>query len=179
MPLPAYESAFLGAFEEYSDALFRHACFRISDRERAVDLTQETFVKVWDYVREGNEVRQWRGFLYRILNNLIVDEYRRKKEQSLDTLLEENPVHANVYIGTDSRAEREERFDDEFLITKIRSLIPKLPEPQRVAVTLRYIDGLGPKEIAVSLGISENAVSVRIHRGVEHLKKLCGTLTTP
>ena len=81
------EKDFLDAFEKYADALFRHAHFRLSDRERAYDLTQETYLKAWDYVASGGVVRHYKSFLYRILHNLIIDEYRKKRGASLDELL--------------------------------------------------------------------------------------------
>ncbi len=168
-----YETQFLTAFDEHADALFRHAFFRLSDRDRATDLTQETFIKAWEYARGGGEIQHWKAFLYRVLNNLIIDEYRRKKEQSLDTLLSDDPVRANTYIAVGSRAEREDDLDEELLIARVQALIPELPEQQRVALTLRYVDGFSPKDIAVTLGVSENVASVRIHRAVEHLRKLC------
>lgn len=168
-----YENAFLEAFDEYADALFRHASFRVSSRERAKDLTQDTFLKAWDYVRKGNEVRQWKSFLYRILNNLIIDEYRRIQEESLDSLLEDSAAQANMLIAVGSRSEKEERLDDELMIEKIQALIPTLPQTYRAVLTMRYVDGLSTKEIAATLDISENVVSVRVHRGLAHLKKLC------
>ena len=173
-----YEEAFLEAFDEYADALFRHASFRISNRERATDLTQDTFLKTWDYLHEGNEVRNWKSFLYRVLNNLIIDEYRRMKEESLDSLLEDHSVQAHALIATGSRAEKEEQLDHSLMIEKIRTLIPKLPDAYRAALTMRYLDGFSPREIATVLGVSENVASVRIHRLLAQLKKLCGPLET-
>ena len=171
------EKAYLAAFSEYSDALFRHAYFRISSRERALDLTQDTFVKAWDYLREGGDVKHWKSFLYRVLNNLIIDEYRKNKTHSLDALVENEPVVAEALLAHGSRREKEEHLDDELMIEKIRELIPKLPESYRVALGLRYVDGLSPKEIASLLGISENVASVRIHRAVAQLRKLCEPFT--
>ncbi len=170
-----YEAAFLEAFDEYADALFRHASFRLSNQERVKDLIQDTFLKTWDYVQAGNEINNWRSFLYRILNNLIIDEYRRQKEQSLDVLLENSPVQANNIITIGSRAEKEEQLDDALLIERIRMFIPKLPEAYRTAITMRYIDGFSIKEIARMLDVSENVASVRTHRGLAQLKKLCGS----
>ena len=40
------------------------------------------------YVRSGHEVESFRPFLYKVLNNLIIDEYRKTKESSLDALME-------------------------------------------------------------------------------------------
>ena len=169
------EQAYLEAFDEFADALFRHAYFRLSERERALDLTQETFIKTWEYIRAGNEIRSWKSFLYRILNNLIIDEYRKKKTESLDALAEVDPVRAEVYVATDSRAEKEDRLDSELLIEKIRTYIPRLSPEEQGAITLRYIDGLTLSEIARLEGTTQNVISVRIHRGIEHLKKLCAS----
>lgn len=168
-----HEEAFIAAFDEFADALFRHARYRVSDREKAADLAQDAFLKAWDYVRDGGEVHHWKSFLYRVLNNLIIDEYRRAKEVSLDSMMEDDPAHTGALTSFDGRAEAEERLDDEMLIIRIRSFIPQLPETLRVAVALRYIDGFSPKEIAGLLETSENVVSVRIHRGVARLKELC------
>ncbi|MHB1163006.1 MAG: RNA polymerase sigma factor [Minisyncoccota bacterium] len=174
-----YEAAFLEAFDEYADALFRHASFRLSNPERVKDLTQDTFLKAWDYVHAGNEIHNWKSFLYRILNNLIIDEYRRKKEESLDAILDDSPTQANSAVAVGSRAEKEAELDDALLIERIRAFIPKLPETYRVTLTLRYIDGFSIKEIADMLGVSENVASVRTHRGLAQLKKLCGSIATP
>ena len=173
MPSPQ-ERTFLEAFDTHADALFRHAYFRLSNRERAADLTQETFLKAWEYIREKNEVQHWKGFLYRILNNLIVDEYRKKKEESLDAIMEDDPIHANNLVSHGSREEKEERLDEEFMIEKLRLLIPKLPEQHRTVLSLRFVDGFSLKEISSLLHLSENVVSVRIHRAVARLRALSG-----
>jgi RNA polymerase sigma factor (sigma-70 family) len=75
------------AYERYSDELFRHCSLRLSDRERALELTQEAFVRAWQYIQRGQEVRELRPFLYRTLRNLIIDEYRRHKNTSLEGMM--------------------------------------------------------------------------------------------
>ena len=87
-----HEARFLKAFDEYGDALFRHAYFRVSDREKALDLVQDTFTKTWSWVRGGHEIETFRPFLYKVLNNLVIDEYRKRKESSLDELLDQEGV---------------------------------------------------------------------------------------
>src|ERR1700679_3555095 len=93
---PTEERKFKNAFETYSDELFRHCAMRLSDRERAVELTQECFLRTWDYVARGGTIEKYRPFLYRVLNNLIIDEYRKHKTQSLDALLENEETAATV-----------------------------------------------------------------------------------
>ncbi len=163
------EDDFLSAFKEHSDALFRHAFFRLSDRERALDLTQDAFIKAWDYIRGGGEIKSPKSFLFRIMNNLIIDEYRRSKAESLDKKLEDNPLF-EMALAEGSLVEVEEEMDERDLIEKVRGAITTLSEEYRAVVTLRYIDGFSPKEIARMLGSTENAVSVRLHRAVLKLK---------
>lgn len=163
------EQRFLTAFDEYNDALFRHAFLRISDREKATDLVHDTFTKVWIYVRDGYEIEQFRPFLYKVLNNLIIDTYRKTKEQSLDALLELEGVDEGNF-------ESLKENDTESLINTIDGqkafeLLTELPDQYREVITLRFVDGLGPKEIAVLIEESENVVSVRLHRALTSLKK--------
>ncbi|MEQ1666229.1 MAG: RNA polymerase sigma factor, partial [Bdellovibrionales bacterium] len=86
--IESHEDRFLKAFEEYNDALFRHAVIRVSDREKAIDIVHDTFTKVWSYIRSGHEIDSYRSFLYKVLNNLIIDSYRKQREVSLDALFE-------------------------------------------------------------------------------------------
>lgn len=167
------KNEFLGAFDAFSDSLYKHAVFRVSDKERASDLVQDTFMKAWDYACQGKEIKQWKAFLYHILNNLIIDSYRKKRETSLDSLLEDAPAYTENLLKTDGRDETEASLDTERLINEVRVHITKLPESYRTAVTLRYVDGFSPKEIAQVLRVSENVASVRVHRGLTQLKKLC------
>ncbi|KKU77360.1 MAG: RNA polymerase sigma factor [Parcubacteria group bacterium GW2011_GWA2_47_7] len=171
------EKAFIEAFEAHADALFRHAFFRVSDREKAYDLTQDTYLKAWDYIVQGGEVKHYKSFLYRILHNLIIDSYRKKSSRSLDELLENEATAATTegLLSEGSVRETEERMDEKMLIFKIRERIPELPEQYRDVLTFRFIDGLGTGEIAERVGVSENVVSVRIHRGIAKLKTLCDT----
>ncbi len=169
----ATESAYLEAYEHYADALFRHAAFRISNRERALDLVQDAFLKTWDYVQGGGVVEQYKAFLYRALNNLIIDEYRKKKSSSLDEILENDTGAMEARLSEGSVRETEESFDEVRMLAEIRAHIPELPDTYRDVITMRYIDGLSPKEISTMIGISENVVSVRIHRGTHKLRELC------
>ena len=170
------EEEFLDAFNQHSDALFRHAFFRLSDRERALELTQDAFLKAWDYIRGGGEVRQFKSFLFRILNNLIVDEYRRVKQESLDELLDdEERSEMSLGLGVGGLEEKMGELEEEALVAKVRENVAKLPEEYKVAVTLRFMDGFSPSEIARIVGTSENVVSVRIHRAIVKLRTLCAS----
>src|SRR3989338_52405 len=83
------EKAFLAAYDEFGDAIFRFLAMKISDREVARDLTQETFTRAWDFCVEGGVIRDWKPFLYRTAYNLVVDVYRKKRTVSLDSLIDD------------------------------------------------------------------------------------------
>ena len=76
------------AHGDYEKGLNTHAFFRVNDRALSQDLVQDTFMKTWKYLVKGGKVDVMKAFLYHILNNLIVDEYRKRKTVSLDKLLE-------------------------------------------------------------------------------------------
>lgn len=169
------ESEFLAAFKEYSDSLFRHALFRLSDRERAYDVTQDAFMKTWDFVRKGGVVKHYKSFLYRTVNNLIIDEYRKKRPESLDMLLDEAPGIIEKEVKAGSVLEVELALDGAMLMDRVRDALHTLPDHYRAVVVMRFIEELQPKEIAEALGITENVASVRIHRGIAKLKKILNT----
>ena len=165
-----HEARFLKAFDDYNDALFRHASLRISDREKAIDLVHDTYTKVWSYIKTGYDIDNFRPFLYKVLNNLIIDTYRKKKEQSLDALMElEGVDEGNFDELSESSVESLAATIDG---RKAFELMSELPDQYREVIIYRFVDELGPKEISELVEESENVVSVRIHRGLKVLRQI-------
>ena len=167
------EDAFIAAFDEYNDALFRHAFFRLSDRERAIELVHDTYIQAWSYVCKGVVIGSYKSFLYKILNNRIIDEYRKQKSVSLDAMIDGDESDERYMTELHDHSH-------ETLITSIDArhaleYLQDIPPQYREAVVLRYIDGLSPKEIAELIETTENVVSLRIHRGLRALKKILET----
>lgn len=147
---------FMKAYDELSDAIFRHCWFRIGDRERAKDLMQDTFTKSWQYIGQGTKVDNLKAFLYKVANNLIIDDYRKKKELSLDGLMAEG-----FEPGFDEIKKTEQAIDAKLVI----GVINQLDDKYRDVILMRYIDELSSKEIAKITGDSENNISVKILEG--------------
>lgn len=158
------EVGFLAAYDEHSDALFRHCLIRVRDRDVAKDIVQETFAKTWTYLSDGKKVEYMRAFLYRVANNLIVDASRKKKSSSLDAMMDED--------GFEIKDESIQEPVDTPALRDALGMLKSLDEIYRTAITMRYLDEMTPREIASALGVSENVVSVRIHRGIERLSKM-------
>lgn len=173
--LESQEERFLKAFDDYSDALFRHASLRVNNREKAIDLVHDAYTKVWSYVRAGHEVDSFRPFLYKVLNNLIVDSYRKQTELSLDALMEREGVDEGSF------AELSESTVEALAATidgrQAFELLKELPDVYREVLILRFVDELGPREISELIEESENVISVRIHRGLKLLRAKIEALT--
>lgn len=163
------EKAFLEAFDQHADALYRHCCFRVSNTEIARDIVSETFTRTWDYLVKGKKIENMKPFLYRTLNHLIIDEYRKKSTESLDALLHEQDVPESAFeeLVESSRDEVEFALDAQ----RVPELLSTMPPQYRDVVVMRYVDGLAPAEIAVLTGDTVNTVSVRIHRGIAWLSR--------
>lgn len=163
------EKVFMESYEEFSDAIFRYALFQTSNKETALDITQDTFIKTWQYLQKGAEVENIRAFLYRVAKNLIIDHRRKKKSSSLDQILE-----AGVDFTEEENVLEEKEKDFEKAQDKQRVLkaVEKIDEKYKEILLMRYIEEMSIKEIGDILDKSQNHVSVMIHRGVEKLKKL-------
>lgn len=163
---------FEDAYTRFNDELFRHCALRISDRERALEITQEAFMRTWEYVEKGNVVAEYRPFLYRTLKNLIIDEYRKHKTQSLESLVDETEGGSIEALLPPDETNTLEAAVNRFEGKKALASLKEMPDSYKEVLSMRYVEGLSPKEIASILEENENAVSVRIHRGLKKMKDL-------
>lgn len=156
------EKKFLKAYDDFADAIFRHCYFRVYDRERARDLMQDTFIKTWEYLARGNEIENLRAFLYRVANNLVIDNARKKKPVSLESMQEDG-----FQPAAEDTLSVQARIDAKMTL----ALLARIDKKHRDVIIMRYIDELSPKEIAEIIGETQNNVSVRLHRALGMLRK--------
>lgn len=152
---------FLQIYDTYADAIFRFALMKVSDRELATDLSQEVFTRFWQALREGTTFRNDRALLYTIARNLIIDWYRKKKDQSLDAMRES---------GFDVTGSDEVPILDHARTQEVLKALHVLDEASREAVLLRYVDGFSPAEIGALRDETANAISVRISRALAKVR---------
>ena len=157
------KQAFIALYDSLSSAIFRHCFFRLSSRERALEISQEAFLKVWEYFDRGTDIKNPTALVYRVANNLIIDEYRRKKTVSLEMMQEG---------GFDVEDGGEEKRMDAMEIDKIRMAIKKIPEKYQQVITLRFVEGLSPSEIGAIVNRTENSVSVQLNRAIKMLQEV-------
>ena len=156
-----FEQIFQETFHQYSDAIFRFCIVKVSNQPLAEDMTQEVFMRYWQYVREGKEISNARSLLYTIANNLAKDWYKRKKVVPL----EEDNGHEGVLVSHESSPETMAVYQE------LLRVIDDLDEMDRELILLRHVEGLDPKDIAELYKESPNVISVRLNRAVKKLKQ--------
>ncbi len=156
-------SLFSTAHRDHEKGLNSYAFFKTSDHCLGENLVQDTFMKTWVYLVKNGKIDMMKTFLYHVLNNLIIDQYRKHKTSSLDSLVEK---------GFDPSEEDHKRLFD-ILDGRAASLfIDKLPVVYQKVVKMRYVQNLSLQEMAIITGQTKNTVAVQAHRGLEKLKSL-------
>ncbi len=162
---------FVALYESQADAVFRFCWFKTSDRELALDLTQDTFSRFWAKLVAGETVDNPRAFIFTIARHAVIDWYRSKKSLPFNRLsLAEEEMEFDPPAEGTKQLELELGAEARLLMLKINQLEPGYKQ----VVYLRFIEDLKPQEIAQIIGASVNVVSVRITRGLAKLRELIG-----
>ena len=156
---------FMEYYEKYSDDIFRFCMVKTKNRSLSLDITQDTFMKYWEYIIRGTDIENERPLLYRIASNLVIDSYRKKK----DVLVEDFSESAyEIDLAEDPRQRMENKLDGECAI----GLLHKLPESTREIINLRFVHDFSVTEIAKTLDKDPKTVSVYLHRGLKQLRDI-------
>jgi len=163
------EKKFLEAYSQHSDAIFRLVFFKLNNRDRALDLTQETFMKTWLHMTT-NSVDNIKAFLYKVAGNLIIDEYRKrdKRDYMTSSLEDLSDAGFEPHIDEDELETITNKLDGE----KLLGLISELPDTYSNIMFMRYSEELTITEISETIGETPNVVSVRLNRGLKKLREL-------
>lgn len=151
------------AYHDHQVGLNAHAFYKVSNRQTGEDMVQSTFLKTWRYLLRGGEIELMRAFLYKVLNNLVVDEYRKRKTVSLETFLEK---------GVEPSTEGDEKLINLLDAKAAVQLIEKLPLKYQKIMRMRYVQDLSIKEMAILTGQSRNTIAVQAYRGLIKLRLL-------
>lgn len=164
------EQQFKELYEAHTDMIFRFCITRVSDREQAMDIVQETFMRLWKTIQHGEVVDNTKAFLFTIAHRLIIDWYRKKKAISIEDMGFEDEAENYEPVEDGVKIDMENAAEGRYLLDKINSL----STGSRTVLYLRYAEGLTPPDIGKIIGVSANAASVRISRGLDELRKISG-----
>lgn len=157
------EDIYLAAYDKHAAKILRHLYIRTNDKPLAEDLVSETFTKIWDYLREGKEIRNFKSFLYRVSNNLLVDYYKVKNK--LPVSLDAMPEIADTKESYIRKIELETDF------SFVKKYFHYLSFDYRKILIYRFVDNLSIKEISQLTGKSIANVYTSIHRGLRILRQ--------
>lgn len=151
------------AVEEFADAVYRFIRADLRDDDRANDIVQESFEKLWRNVTEidFSVAKSW---LFRTAYNNMIDIIRKEKRiTALDDNLHDTPAYEDGYTD---------------LNEILHAALERLPEIQRTSVLLRDYEGYSYQEIGEITGQSEALVKTNIYRGRMALKSFIGKIET-
>jgi RNA polymerase sigma-70 factor (ECF subfamily) len=151
------------ANHDYKKSLNSHAFAKMHDSTLSEDLVQQAFMKTWIYLAKGGKIDLMKAFLFHVLNNLIVDEYRKHKTSSLDAIMEK---------GFEPKINNNKCLNDYIDGKAAMLLIDKLPDKYKKIMRMRYIQNLSLEEIQLITGQSKNSIAVQAHRGLDKLRLL-------
>ena len=154
------DAAFEVLFYRYYEPLFRFVARRISAGESSKDVVQDVFARLWQNRAGINPDQPLNAYLYRIANNILIDQYRKREVRQ---------AYAARHAGTTPAVAPVEYFDVE---ENVLEAIGQLPEALRQTFVLSRFEELTYREIAVLLDVSVKTVESRMTRALKQLRVL-------
>ncbi|MBL8196747.1 MAG: sigma-70 family RNA polymerase sigma factor [Blastocatellia bacterium] len=168
------EAAFQEIVQRYRSQIINFIYRMINDYDRAIDLSQETFLRIYTSANRYQATYSFSTYIYRIASNLAISELRQRKRRRWISFF-------SPFRGKDDEQEQEMDFpaqaplQDEVMIDTERrkavtTAIQSLPEKYRLTLVMRDVEGLSYEQIVDITGLSEGTVKSRINRARNLLK---------
>ena len=149
-------------FREYHVRLFHYALQLVGDREDAMDITQEVFLRLHRHWARRDESKPIAAWLYAIARNLSIDQLRKRGvrgESEEDPNLEDEQARDPEDLASNSELRK-----------KLWSAIGELPDPLREVILLRDWHGMRYAEIAEVTGTNTTTVTSRLYEARQRLR---------
>lgn len=165
------EAAYAELVGDHQRMVVQLAVNLLGDRDEALDLSQDVFLKVFRTLHRFRGQSTLRTWIYRIAVNQARNRHRfwrrrhRADQVSLDTHV---AAHGELLSAAGSRPDRV--LAQKELAVRLQHALDHLPFDQRTAIVLREIDGLTYEEIAYSLGVAVGTVKSRLTRARQALR---------
>lgn len=157
----------------YENSVFRFCVHYLKDQERARDMAQETFLRVYSARARFDGNRAFGPWVLRIARNLCLNELRRRRTVTMTSLQDyaTEAQHDGAEIfpstadGPDAQAMDGERR------AALEAALDQLDEEAREIIVLRFFQRMSAKEIAQIVGGTDGAIRTRLHRILKGLRK--------
>lgn len=168
------EEAFAEIVNRYRNPITNYLYRFLNDYEEAVDLAQETFVRVYFAIERYHTEYAFSTYIYRIATNLAISEIRKRKRRkllSLTGLFQSDADDTTEFQPPDERSLQDTNLIDDERSRVIAKAISTLPEKYRVPIVLRDIQGKSYDEVASILELGLGTTKSRISRARGLLKE--------
>lgn len=161
------EEAFTRLIALYQQQVFKVAYGFFRDRDDAMEIVQETFLRVYQKIDRFDRNSSFKSWVYRIAYNLCIDFYRKFKGK--------RNYHRDIYELDEARnltlLEPEEHIDRRDFKESLENSLQSLSKRQRMIFVLKHYNSLKYREIADILDISVGTAKSLHHRAAKVLKK--------
>ncbi len=159
--------AFGELVRRYDQRLLNFVFRTIGDRERAQDLVQETFVRVYRHLHRFDQSKKFSTWIYTIASNLAKNELRNRSRNPLvlfQTLKKNWDADHRPLEWEDTQYKPDDLFRKRHLRAKVEEAVEQLPEHHRIVFVLREMEGKTYEEIADITGCNLGTVKSRLNR---------------
>lgn len=156
--------SFRALFEAHKDRVYSIALRYSGDEAAAMDIAQDTFLKLFSAIRDFRGDAHFETWLYRLVVNSCLDQKRRTRRliPLVGEILDVLRASGESVLQKMLRAE---------LSGRVQSAVGSLAPEQRIVIVLRYTQGLSYEEIAEVLGCSPGTVASRLNRAHKVLER--------
>jgi RNA polymerase sigma-70 factor (ECF subfamily) len=155
--------AFRALFETYQDKIYSVALRFSGDEALAMDIAQDTFLKLFSCMAEFRGDSSFSTWVYRLVVNSCLDHKRRSWRMI--------PIAGEVLAMLRAPGDALHGLMNSEMRGRVQGAVEKLPADQRIVVVLRYTEGLAYEEIAEVLGCSMGTVASRLNRAHKALER--------
>ena len=146
-------------FDKYHNKVYRIAFGVVRQREEALDVVQEVFIKLFRSIKNFKGRSHFYTYLYRMVMNTAIDHKRKTGKQFMSSLDEE---------GSFEPSDEAEKGPERILLQKeleerVKLAMDRLPAEQKAALIFRDVEGLSYQEMAEAMGCSIGTVMSRLH----------------
>jgi len=168
------EAAFKELVRRYQNQITNYVYRMLDDYDRAVDLAQETFLRVYTSAERYQATYSFSTYIYRIAHNLAISELRQRKRRKLMQFPMFFSDKDNDEVEIEIEDQRQVLADDSMIVAEQREAVSKaiasLPEKYRAALVLCDIEEKSYEEISEVLDLPVGTVKSRINRARNLLK---------
>jgi RNA polymerase sigma-70 factor, ECF subfamily len=162
------DDAFRVLFETHKDRVYSIALRYSGNSTAAMDIAQDTFVKLLSNIGQFRGDSSFESWLYRLVVNTCLDHHRKRRR--FLPLLEDGLEEALDIFRAPRESALHEMLREE-QTERVQQVVAQLPEEQRIVVVLRYTDGLSYEQIADLLGCRRGTVASRLNRAHKALER--------